>query len=159
MDNQEVLDLIDRVYGSLMDPTGWQSLVEATASALDAEAGDLFVEDSRAGESQDFGWFGYDNNIRLAYDRHFLGNEPFIRELLGKPAGRAWVSRLDPNELDRSDCFNLWLRPQGLRHEIGAIFEQTPDRVITAGFARASDRVNFSENEERALTQIVPHLF
>ncbi len=153
-----LLELIDLCYGAVDDKACWQALIEKLARTLEADAGDLVFEKYDAGVADPLGTTGYDPHFRQTYDVAFLGNNPWIETLKMFPAGRPAAREYEPNDFEQSSYYNDWLKPQGYRHEVGAILEHRLDRVIHIGFTRTHAHGPFLHADAACLARIIPHI-
>jgi DNA-binding CsgD family transcriptional regulator len=158
MNDAVLLELIDLCYAAVDDRTCWQTFINKLAQALKADAGDLAVEHYERGIAAPLGTVGFDPQYRESYDLEFLGENPWITQAHKLPLCRAFTSQFEPSDFERSDYYNLWLKPQGFRHGVGAILDKRPDRVIHLGFIRTHAHGTFSDSDAANLDRIIPHL-
>ncbi|MGP1357293.1 helix-turn-helix transcriptional regulator [Roseicyclus sp.] len=158
MDDGAYLDLLDMCYGAVDRPEHWAPFVEALTEALGAQAGDFVIEDYATGTARALGSTGFDPHFRETYDTHFLGENVWIRELEKLPRDRTHDDRAEPPGFEASAYYNEWVRPQGLRHAMGAILEREATWLVHIGFLRAPSVGCFDPGEIRLLDRLLPHL-
>lgn len=152
------LDLLDLCYKAVDAPEAWHQLVANAAATFGADAGDLCVEDYSVGLAHAVGTIGFETEYRESYDADFLGVNPWIERLKLCPHGRTAANHAEPEDFERSVYYNEWVKPQGLRHAMGAILDINPTRLIHIGFLRNRDRGGFSQDDAKSLDRILPHI-
>jgi DNA-binding CsgD family transcriptional regulator len=152
------LDLLDLCYKAVDVPEAWHQLVGNAATIFGADAADLCVENYSAGVAHAVGTVGFETEYRESYDADFLGGNPWIERLKLWPYGRTAANHAEPEDFERSVYYNEWVKPQGLRHAMGAILESNPTRLIHIGFLRNRDRGGFTQEDAKGLDRVLPHI-
>jgi DNA-binding CsgD family transcriptional regulator len=158
MDDAVLLELIDLCYAAVDDKTCWQKFIDKLAKALEADAGDLVVENYDQRVAAPLGTTGFDPHFRESYDVEFLEENPWILQAHALPVCRAFTSQLEPPNFEKSDFYNCWLKPQQLRHGVGAILDKRPDRVVHIGFVRSHAHGSYFQADATSLDRIIPHV-
>jgi DNA-binding CsgD family transcriptional regulator len=158
LDDGAYLDLLDMCYGAVDRPEHWTPFVDALADALGAQAGDFVIEDYATGTARALGSTGFDPAFRETYDERFLGANLWISALERLPRGRTHEDHAEPPGFESSAYYNEWVRPQGLRHAMGAILEREATWLVHIGFLRAPSVGGFDPGEIWLLDRLLPHL-
>lgn len=157
MTRDELLELIELCYASILDPGCFQTLTRRICAILGADAGDIVAEFPRETRTVTYGSHGFDPGFLARYDEDFLGSNPWLENLARHPRDRFHTDVIEPQEFWLGTYYNEWVRPQGFRHTVGAVIESGPDHHVWAGFTRAASRGPF-EDEVDDLTLLLPHL-
>jgi len=157
MDEGAFLEAVDRCYSALAEPDGMDSLVRFLCRQFSARAGDVVTEAVGAPVIQTHGSAGFDDSFRTSYDADFLGDNPWVESLRRLPRGRVHGEAAETDDYWDSAYYNEWVRPQGLRHSIGAILDASPEHHTWVGFAREAGLSGFGE-EAKFLERLIPHL-
>jgi DNA-binding CsgD family transcriptional regulator len=64
----------------------------------------------------------------------------------------------EPEDFERSAYYNEWVRPQGFRHAVGSILEDSAVRLVHIGFLRNERRRPFAYDDARSLDRVLPHI-
>lgn len=158
MTESRILDLVDLCYQAVETPVAWQRVVTEFTDILSADACDFAIEDYETGVATAMGSVGFDPGFRVDYDFDFLGENGWIEALKQLPLGRAFGSQLEPEDFERSPYYNEWVRPQGFRHAIGALLENSGSRAIHFGMLRYRDREVFDAGDAQFIDRVLPHL-
>ncbi len=153
-----VPDLVDLCYRTVEEPQLWQTVTEALADTLGAEAGDLVIEDYAAGAARALGTLGFDPALRDSYDADFLGANLWVEGLKRFPAGRAVADHAEPPGFADSAFFNEWVRPQGYRRAVGALVERSDRHLVLMAYLRPARQGAFTEAESRRFDAVLPHV-
>jgi len=158
MNDAVLLELIDLCYAAVDDKTCWQTFITKLAGAIEADAGDLVLELYDQGVAEPLGTIGFDPHFRESYDDEFLNDNPWILRAHALPVCKAFTSQFEPANFEKTDYYNCWLRPQGLRHGVGAMLDRRPDRVVHLGFVRSHSHGSFLHSDAASLDRIIPHV-
>lgn len=158
MGDSELLDLVDLCYQAVDTPDCWQEVTIRIADSVQADAGDISIEEYDSGVARAIGTIGFEKRYRENYDWDFLGSNPWIEALKTLPLKRSVWNHAEPDDFEQSTYYNEWVRPQGYRHAVGVIMEHNHNRLVHMGFLRNRDHGEFSPDDARALDRILPHI-
>ncbi|WP_161594540.1 helix-turn-helix transcriptional regulator [Marimonas lutisalis] len=158
MNETRILDLVDLCYQALDCADTWQHFVAEACDMFQADACDFTVEDYNSGVATALGSVGFDPGFRVDYDIDFLGENGWIEQLKNLPLGRAFENQMEPEDFENSAYYNEWVRPQGFRHAIGALLDNSGARAIHFGLLRLRDRDMFERDDARLIDRVLPHM-
>jgi DNA-binding CsgD family transcriptional regulator len=85
-----------------------------------------------------------------SYETHYGRDSPWVREFLRLPAGSLLYRSLVPQlELESTEYYNDWLKPQGLKDALGGILDKTGSRLSYVAVVRSECLGDFSELDHR----------
>lgn len=157
MKEAEFLDAVELCYHGVTDPEGFEALTSHLCRAIGADAGDIVTEHFLTGQVVTYGSEGFDPAYRAAYDEAYLGKNPWFDNLKTLPRDCFHTDAEERDDFWQSAYYHEWVRPQRLKHSVGAVIEAGPDRQTWAGFARRGEAGGF-EAEVAQLNRILPHL-
>jgi DNA-binding CsgD family transcriptional regulator len=151
------LEAVDHCYGALDRPDGLQEFGAYLGAVVGADAGDIVSEWKCRPAIRTYSSFGFDPDLRIAYDDDFLGDNPWFDNLARQKMGCFHTDAADPPDYRNSVYFNEWVRPQGLDRTIGAVLQNDMEKHTWVGFVRAAGRQEFDE-EAGFLNALLPHI-
>lgn len=157
MHGKRFVEIVERCYASLEDPACLNEAHHLIGRAIGADAGDIVTECTGARTIETLGSFGFDPEFLRNYDSDFLGENPWVENLVRLPRNRFHTDEADPPEFVRSTYFNEWVRPQGFHHTIGAVLSECEGRITWAGYTRMTGRPQF-DDDAAFLNRLMPHL-
>jgi DNA-binding CsgD family transcriptional regulator len=108
------------------------------------------------------GWTGdvVAESVQRQYEEHYMYQDtrPILADQIG--IGRyfstdAFVSEKD---ISKSELFQKFLLPNGVKHTLGSNTFNDGQSKLTVAFLAANDRDNFSNDEHKTLSLLMPHL-
>ncbi len=153
-----LLDAVDLCYAGVADAAAMQAAVELMGTAVGADAGDVISECDDTESSVVYGSFGFDPTFRADYDTQFVGNNPWLENLLRHPRGACYTEDADPTGFRDSAYFNEWVRPQGFLSTVGGIVKENGLLKTYVGFTRQVDRGCFNDRDISLVERFMPHM-
>lgn len=161
-DERILRDLIHRIYDSAVDARQWHHFLTGFAEAVGAHAAGLLVQDLRDHQGNLSEGQGFDPFWEQRYAEHYAGLNIWLQRgshLLRHP-GIVITSQalIRESELEKTEFFNDFLRPQGHFYSFGAsiAYEESVISGITALRSKSAD--GFAAAEVDLLQQLMPHL-
>lgn len=154
-DAGDMLALVGRIYDAALDPALWPRFLVAFASAYPGGQGALYSLDSRKASVVLASW---DPAWTRAHNSYFHATNPWLPKMRARPAGvtNAAEELLPMSEFRRSEYFNDFLRPQGIRTGVGATVFRKGDRIVGISVLYGSEETE--AHHHRRLSRLVPHL-
>lgn len=153
--------MIESLYDGLTAEPGWQPFMAELCAALGAQTVEVSTEDFDAGEAYAYGIVGIDQHFREAYDPRFVGDNPWMTANLSAPGvvrGVLASPHHDPEDLEASDYYRLWLAPQELRYMAACKLVHDGGRVTMFSALRNRRDGPFEEATLRRIDRLRPHL-
>lgn len=155
--------LQDRLIQHLWDAAltaQWQPFLELLGEGLRGQCATLAEHDYASGSGQILAAYGVDAAMQARYDAHFSRINVWFAPQANLPAGSVVRSEqlLPLAELQRSEYFADWLRPQGLQHALGSTVIRDDTMVVKLGVLRGRRSGAMSDEELQAVRSLMPHL-
>lgn len=156
--NDNLHDIIECCYGAIDNPALLGTATEMIGKAINADAGDIVTEFASDGFTRTYGSFGFDPVFLDIYDSNYLGDNPWLDNLMQFQKMTVHSDEQFSSHYHESRYYNEWVRPQGLGNTVGGVIEGTPDKHTWVGFVREIGCTYFGEVECSFLDKIMPHL-
>jgi DNA-binding CsgD family transcriptional regulator/PAS domain-containing protein len=132
--------------------------LSATGRLLGATGATYEVIDKSTG-LQWFSSAGIPSAAGKHYSDHFATCNPRVKPMLNQPAGAVcWDYKLLDEEAMKRDAFySEFLPSMGLRYFIGAVLEQTQDRIAVVSVQRSQQKGHAEQREIELMRRLCPH--
>lgn len=145
---KQALGLVESIYAAAVSPERWHDLLEQLIGVVGATRGSIFLQDTNTARPLSVSeWFGYEQPFRNQYLEYYGMISPWLPELARSKAGttRTAASLLPRRELEKSEFFADWLRPQGLADGVAGIVARNGNRnmilsVLHSGCAALDEK-------------------
>jgi DNA-binding CsgD family transcriptional regulator len=154
-------DLIAAVYEAAFDPSLWLAFLKKFESAIGGYGTGLLMVDLRApaGSSTTS---TLTPEAEKSYNEYYHAMNPWLmaqgRSFLLKNEAGVGESVLSASDLQRTEFYQDWLRPQGLLHCIGSVVLRTPSLFVLLSSLRDASRGPFKSEQLRLVARIRPHV-
>jgi DNA-binding CsgD family transcriptional regulator len=156
-----LLQLVDAVYSAVFDDSAWQAAMEGIVEATGGIGGALAVQDMATHRLQSAVWVG-DAASRLGsrYEEHVAAQNVLWQRTASAPVGSVFTDNavLPGNGVRKFGFFHEVMRPLGIGNVMAAIVHRDGTLSGTATILRAFDRPDFTEDEQRLMRRLGPHL-
>ncbi len=157
---KNALTLIDHIYDAAMAPDKWQVMIEKFITIIGARSAILREVNYNSGKVGLFKTVGYDPDVKKAYCKHFVNLDMFAPVLKHSSAGEIiqgnkavpWSKQL------KSEFYNDYLRPQGIRHVLGATLTRDVQHHLLFGLQRSVKQGDFTEEHAQLIQLVAPHI-
>lgn len=157
--NDSLHEIIECCYSAIDTPAQLGLATEMIGKAINADAGDIVSEFTTGRFTRTYGSFGFDPVFLDQYDSKYIGENPWLDNLLQLQKMKVHSDEVFSREYKQSSYYNEWVRPQGLSKTVGAVIEHTPGVMHTwVGFVRETGSPHFGEAECGFLAKVMPHL-
>lgn len=138
----------------------WQPFLELLCDGLRSRCATLVDHDHAMGSGRLLAAVGVDAKMQDLYDAHYNRVNVWLPRQARLPEGSVVASEqlLPLRELQRSEYFTDWLRPQGLAHAIGSTVIRQGEEVAKLGVLRGRAEGSYSETELCLARRLMPHL-
>lgn len=154
-------DLVAHIYDSALDPGCWETVLDQLASFMRAKSGMLRLIDHHGLVVVENRHTGFDPAYQALYEQYYLSLDPFFRTIpkLG-PIGTVhpFASMISGYDLERTEFYCDFMRPQEIGSCIGAYLYSDSDRVVYFGLQRSPSAPLFGRADARRLAPMVGHL-
>ncbi|HYG61739.1 MAG TPA: helix-turn-helix transcriptional regulator [Thermoanaerobaculia bacterium] len=161
VDESRILSLVRQIYEAVEAPDGWDRLLSALSSSLDAHVGTLDVYDTARKEGNLAASVNLDPRFGLTYAAHFAAKNLWLNHSphLIRPGRPLTGQMLVPDDvLSRSEFYQDFLRHENLFHLAGARILEKGTLTAHLSLFRPRDREPFGEEELALLDSLLPHL-
>jgi DNA-binding CsgD family transcriptional regulator len=156
---QNVLDLVGRIYDAALEPDLWPATLTETADMLGAMGGVFFMHDDAA-KVIDLGYLGrLDKSMLSLYQDHYVECDFALAAALRNTPGRTIQNcAVSAAELQQSEFYNGFWRDFGIEHNIASVLLNDANRVLVTGFYRSAGAGDFTSENLRLFDILKPHL-
>jgi DNA-binding CsgD family transcriptional regulator len=153
--------LVGQVYEAALVREGWPNLIDHINSYFGGTVGGVFVHDQRRGGALLEVTRGIDDAAQRAFNEHYSKVNPLMQRAMPVLAsgqvfpGQAFVA---DDEFVRSEYYNGFLKPAGVKHTFGACLFRESTLVSMLSVVKPADAPPFSNEELQPARLLVPHL-
>lgn len=161
MDLEEYDRLVGQLYEAALDPLRLREVLTALTRWLDGDTCHLVGWEVPSGAPLLSTLIGLDEEIGTAYVAHYAAIDP--RRLLAQDrlsTGELLLchEHFDARFVSRSEFFQDFLLPIGVRYTLASTLINDEARVIQIAFHRRLGHAHFSPREAYYLDRLIPHL-
>lgn len=153
--------LVGQIYDAVLSAPQWAAALRSVADSLDCEMFHAFVWD-RLESRPTVAWAAAHATADMFedYDHHFGRIDPKRQVVDHSPAGRIFccTELLTQHEVDRSEFYQDFLLPHGLRYWLGGTLTRDDRHETTVALLRGPDRPAFSDSDLQWACRLAPHL-
>lgn len=158
----EVLNVVDLIYGSATDPTGMPRVLRAFNELVEGTSSQIYTRDKRTGavsNSQISDTAPGTQEAHAQYVSYWGARDPRAALLASLPSGQVLRchERFDEQFVSSSDFYQDFFIPHGFRWALGGSFDAGNGASTIVGNVRASDLPPFQEWTAAVLGQLLPH--
>lgn len=153
------LELISSLYEAVDTPSRWPSVVTAMTEWVGGSLGGLQFRRPHPPFDSTLVAPGLEASLMNLYAERLYQSDPHLVHLVALPVGRTLLSRevLGDNELQKTEFFEEFCRPQGLQDLQGVVLLSDEQLAVTFAIY-SSTRQRFDQDSCRRLTALIPHL-
>lgn len=159
-------ELLDAVYRSALEPQAWDDVMQLMKRSFPSIAQTFYFLHLQPRRIQPVSLAGIEPKwVRNFNEYYFAPDNPWIRltQRLHRPGVVRTTERLerftqDPGVLYRSSYYNEWMKPQGLKHNIGNTLLSEGGLVANITLFRPPDMKTFSGAEVRRFEELSTHM-
>jgi len=153
----DLLEVIDAAYASAADRARWPAFLDRLSHKVGGPATiyrwSKAAPDDNRPLIDNFGEAGRDYEAHYRHHNVWVTDAANLREAI-IPSEQ--ITRLD--DLERTEFYNDWLRPQGLKHGVSCQLSDRHGLSYSLGLIRAPARGEFGAGDLRFLTAAMPHV-
>jgi len=154
--------LLDLIYAAGLEPSAWQTFLDALTEPFGGANGVLYAYDKQSGLT-DFSFnYGTDPAFHASYADHYYKLNPYGSAVIGLEVGRVLPARYTGrmSEIIRSEFYNDWMKPQGIPADhFGVMLRNDEREHVVIGIApHTSLFVRHHDRYARELATLVPHI-
>jgi DNA-binding CsgD family transcriptional regulator len=159
-DGRQLLDVVDRLYASVLDDSIFPVALSAVADYAGATGTFWLRADRPSGRVTESLGVDTDPAVQLEYDQHYGALDVRIPPSLDAPVGQLVTedSFLERAEFQRSEIYNDFLVPHDIPHILGVWALKTPTSVAAVSLQRNRRQGRFTDVDKRRLAPVIPHL-
>jgi DNA-binding CsgD family transcriptional regulator/PAS domain-containing protein len=153
--------LIGRAYDCVLEPDGWDELLESCARLVGGESGVVYVKPRASTVGSLLTSRDFDRSYNLAsYLSYYEKLSPLIRLYRHQPEGRAtalgdYAFSADYRE---TEFFQDWVRPQKFADMLGSHLVRAPELTAWMSIRRSERRGIYSKPEIHTAARLFSHL-
>lgn len=159
-------ELLDAVYRSALEPQAWDDVMQLMKRSFPSSAQTFYFLHLQPRRIQPVSLVGIEPKwVRSFNELYFAPDNPWIRltKRLHRPGVVRTTERLerftqDPGVLYRSSYYNEWMKPQGLKHNMGNTLLAEGGVVANITLFRPPDMQTFSAAEVRGFEALSTHM-
>lgn len=158
-------ELIGSIYEAGMDSARWPSVMQMAMSHFGSTLGMLWTHDFThnrmyAPNTELSCMVASDARCASDFKEYYYSRNVWVPRSKFLPEGHTIVSSaLYPeSQLERTEFYADWLRPNDLYHAIGSAVIKEADRDVKLSFVRPRRAGQFSCAEQRRMASILPHV-
>ena len=157
---KDALKLINHAYDAALAPDRWQVMIESFISVLGVNSGILREVNYNSGAVGLFKTVGYDPDVKDNYRNYFVNLDMFAPILKRSFAGEIIQGNkaIPRSKQLKSEFYNDYLRPQGIRHVLGATLARDVHNHLLLGFQRSEKQNDFNEEHVKLISLVAPHI-
>lgn len=159
-DDDTYLATVDCIYDAATDPSQWPTALEKLAGPSRGKAFMAIRDPQMAAALWPTIYVGMEPSWLDAYFRHYAGTVAWMPKVPSRPTGTAAPSEnvISRSDLQKTEWYNDFLRPQGLISGIGVTVMRNRTRFVSAGLL-VPLATEARQAEHIALVQrVTPHL-
>jgi len=153
---------VDRIYQAAVAPEQWPVFLDGLCRELRLASIHLAFRRIREGDRGIVASLGIDERFDEAYRSHFYRLNPWSPYPPEAEEGRVFLndSTLAESELERTEFYNDWMRPQGIAHPFSAfLYNAAPgDPLSILGGFREKSAGPLRDEDLDPVRLLVPHL-
>jgi DNA-binding CsgD family transcriptional regulator len=165
LSEQNLDELIRLVYRAAIEPESWVQVMDGLSRNLNAPAATLWTHDfNSCGVTEDqrgevFRAAGFDPAFLGTYAEHYTYKNVWAQNEDALAEGLVVTSEmLYPDQrLGTTEFFGDWLRPQDLRHAVGAIVARSESLGVKISVLRSHRAGQFTDEECAFYRRLLPH--
>lgn len=153
--------LIDLIYSAMLGETSWKSFLDRVSDSSPGSWSVLFAHDG----SRRNGFIGLhagceDEGVISAYEQPYSLVNPWAPYCMTKQPGRGIIAHdaFPQEELVKSEYYNDFLLPMGVRSSAGCTIDKDKDRILLVSTMTVDDDPDVLRPVADQFTRIAPHL-
>ena len=155
--------LVGQIYEASHTPTAWSAVLASVDEEVGVDAWTLMRVEHRPGEGTRFLSIGGERvsaEAPVRYSSYYNALDPRTDLVRRTPPGEIYTCReyFDERFVSRSEFYQDFLLPEGLRYVIGGCAYRADDHDYVFGLQRGVDRGVFTPVHESLLRRLMPHL-
>jgi DNA-binding CsgD family transcriptional regulator len=153
--------LIDHAYRAAFEEELWPVFLEKFSEALGGRNTALLLHNLGSGRNRALACVRTDPDLLRLYNEHYYAYNPWTRKGCEElPARIVGVGEIycTERELERTEFYNEWLRPQGLKHSIAGLVTASSEGMVMCSSLRTAERGAFGSEEIAFCEALLPHV-
>jgi len=153
------LQLLDLVYAAALQPARWPEALAALSDLFHGHS-TLFSQDDRRPGVNVAAWARFEPQALQAYSDHYGAINPWMAKVGDAAAGTLAVGHrlIRDSELMRTEFYDGWLKPQGLRDTLGCVLQRSEGVATNVTVVRDAAAGAPGEAEIALWTELMPHV-
>ena len=151
---EQLVTLIEQAYEAALDPALWPRVTLGLGEVFGGAAA-LVVNNPINGETSLSDAANFHPDYVRSYEAHYGRTSPWVKEFLRLPVGTLLHRGLVPElELEPTEYYNEWLKPQRLKDCIGGVLDKVGTRLSYVAIVRLEHLGDFSEDHHRSFRMV-----
>lgn len=152
--------LVTAIHAAVLEPSKWDGLLHRIADTVGASAAGFCLRNKQTGEPMRWNLYGLSEQAIRAYQDAYLATDPWL-SIINRSQVGVWVAEhqyFDDSYVARSEFFQRYMLPNGMRHLIGArVFDDGRSEAVLT-FQRGPGADVFAAAEAAFLERLSPHM-
>lgn len=158
---ETILDLTELIYAAAVDASLWPRFLEAFSAALGGGAPCLTIPHPVAGLPPSAVTYGFEGDAVRDHAAYYRAIDPFQEPIQNEATGVVDFGEryVDRSELERSEIFNDWYRPNGLSSDsLGGVVLRRGGIASILGVYQPSSARPLERDDRELARLLMPHL-
>ncbi len=157
---QDVLDMIGRIYDAALEPRLWSSVTQRLTDKLNARSGNLYVVDMQCADVGFHAHANIDPAGFRQYEEHYVALDVWNDWFLQAPPDRPYLTQqiFSDQAFARTEFCNDFLRPNDIFYAVGGFVLNQDGLCVLSGVHRPQGAEPFGELELRIMDTLFPHM-
>ncbi|UXI03736.1 helix-turn-helix transcriptional regulator [Photobacterium sp. TY1-4] len=154
-------DLIKQLYGALILPDGFTPFFSEFIRQFNLRSGGVLMANQITGETRIIWCEGLSITDLSTFQSHYEQIDPLVGQLTQSQPGHfcyLGVETTEQLQITHPDYYQKWLSPLDIQYAAGAVLAADEEWISQLFFQRRADQGDFTTEERRTLTQLLPHI-
>lgn len=151
-------DFIADLYAAALKPDGLQTLTDLVGAANDAQVAGIWMVEN--GQIADIAMTQAGRDTLAPYMEHYHKLDLWQANARRMPKGQAYLAyeHTAEDNLLKTEFYNDFARPFGIKRPMGAIVQLRPDTVATVSIERLHTKMPFENSDKPHFQRLVPYV-
>lgn len=157
---ESILSVTEGLYAAALGDRDWADVLERTSALVGAEGSTVEVHERTAGQLPFFVWSGVCGEGAREFQEHYRFCNSRHDVIERAPPGVVVHDYVYTTEAEilRTEFYNDFLRPHGLKYYVAGVLERTADRVALASFQLSERGGPADDRQLTAARLVLPHI-
>lgn len=155
----QLIRLIEQTYEAALDPALWPAVTLTLAGTFGGGAAGIVINDPINRQASLMEAANFHPDYVRSYETHYGRASPWVKEFLRFPVGSVLHRGLVPElELESTEYYNDWLKPQGLRDCLGGVFDRVDTSLSYIAVLRLERHGEFPDVDHQSFRMVLANM-